>query len=226
MRSALQGLVKQINSNVYTVDLETKEYSSKIFQENGIPYGHAITAIFAHPERDLIPFMPEILSIATWKRTYSDNFPLIDITKLQPLPLSECHPPLTRVPRGRPKKERYRKEDIRRPRGAGAAGNWRNQWGMATTRYGGPTTVQPVAEEDTSQALIEGLINENISSKSFDLSNGIGIFIMVSESLLWYRNLYYGIGIFIMVSKSFMPKSMVSESLLWYRNLLCPKVWY
>jgi hypothetical protein len=33
----------------------------------------------------------------------------------------ECHPPLTRVPRGRPKKERYRKEDIYGPRGAAAA---------------------------------------------------------------------------------------------------------
>jgi hypothetical protein len=53
MRSPLQGLVKQVNNNVYTIDLETKEYS------------YAITAIFAHPGRDLIPFMPEILSIAT-----------------------------------------------------------------------------------------------------------------------------------------------------------------
>jgi hypothetical protein len=82
MRSELQGLVKQVNNNVYTINLETKEYSCKIFQENGIPYGHAITAIFAYPRRDLVPFMPEILSIATWKRTYSDNFPLIDITNL------------------------------------------------------------------------------------------------------------------------------------------------
>jgi hypothetical protein len=121
MRSELQGLVKQANNNVYTVNLEIKECSCKIFQENGIPCGHAITAIFAHPGRDLVPFMPEILSIATWKRTYSDNFPLIDITDLQPLPLFECHPPITGVPRGRPKKERYRKEDIRGPRGAAAA---------------------------------------------------------------------------------------------------------
>jgi hypothetical protein len=61
----------------------------------------------------------EIRSII--KRTYSNNFPLIDITELQPLPLSKCHPPLTRVPRGRPKKERYRKEDIHGPRGVAAA---------------------------------------------------------------------------------------------------------
>jgi hypothetical protein len=64
MRSTLQGLVKQINNNVYTINLETKEYSCKIFQENRIPYGYTIVAIFAYPRRDLKPFMPEILSIA------------------------------------------------------------------------------------------------------------------------------------------------------------------
>jgi hypothetical protein len=119
MRSELEGLVKQLNGNVYTVDLETMECSYKGFQENGIPCRHAITAIFARPGRDLVPFMPEILSVATWKRTYSDNFPLIDISELQSS--LDCHPPLTRVPRGRPKKERYKKEDIRGPRGQEAA---------------------------------------------------------------------------------------------------------
>ena len=64
MRSELEGLVKQLNGNVYTVDLETKEYLCKEFQENGIPCGHAITVIFARPRRDLVLFMPEILSIA------------------------------------------------------------------------------------------------------------------------------------------------------------------
>ena len=31
---------------------------------------------------------------------------------------------------------------------------------MATIRYRRPTTIQSVAEEDTSQALVEGLINK------------------------------------------------------------------
>ena len=65
--------------------------------------------------------MPEILTIEAWKKTYTSNFPLIDITDLQRLPLSECHPPLTRVPRGRPKKERFRKGKERGPRGVAAA---------------------------------------------------------------------------------------------------------
>lgn len=121
MRSDMQGIVQQVNNNVYTVDLEAKECSCTIFQDNGIPCGHVITCIFARPGTDLVPFMPEILSIATWKRTYTDSFPLIDISELQPLPAEPCHPPLTRVPYGRPKKERFRKDDVRRPRGAAAA---------------------------------------------------------------------------------------------------------
>jgi hypothetical protein len=120
MRIDIQALVLQVNNNVYTVDLETKECSCTVFQENGIPCGHAITIIFARPGRDLVPFMPDILSVATWKLTYNDNFPLVDVSELQLLPLSMCHPPLTRVPRGRPKKERFRKEDVRGPRGAAA----------------------------------------------------------------------------------------------------------
>jgi len=65
--------------------------------------------------------MPESLSILTWKKTYTSNFPLIDISDLTKLPLSECHPPLTRVPRGRPKKERFRKDKIRGLRGEATA---------------------------------------------------------------------------------------------------------
>jgi hypothetical protein len=65
--------------------------------------------------------MPEELSIDTWKKTYLSNFPLIDVSDLTQLPPSDCHPPLTRVPRGRPKKERFRKDNIRGPKGEAAA---------------------------------------------------------------------------------------------------------
>src|SRR6266536_4682278 len=121
MRSDIEGLVRQQNNNVYTVNLDNRICSYTVFQENGIPYGHAVTVIFARDGRNLNDYMPDVLSVETWKKTYSSNFPLIDISDLEPLPLSECHPPLTRVPRGRPKKERFRKEDIRGPRGEGAA---------------------------------------------------------------------------------------------------------
>jgi hypothetical protein len=117
MRLDTQGLVRQLNDNVYTVDLEAKIYSCIVFQENSIPYSYAITTIFARPNRNLTSYIPELLSILTWKKTYTSNFPLIDISDLIKLPLSECYPPLTRVPRGRPKKERFRKDKIRGPRG-------------------------------------------------------------------------------------------------------------
>ena len=121
MRSEHQGLVCQVNNNVYAVDLEARTCTCTIFQQNGIPCGHAITAIFARPGRDLSIFMPEALTVTTWKATYSTNLPLVDISELMQSPLSLCHPPLTRVPRGRPKKERFRKEDIHGPRGEAAA---------------------------------------------------------------------------------------------------------
>ena len=65
MRSDTQGLVCQLNDNVYTVDLVEKMYSCTIFQENSIPCSHAITTIFARPGRDLTSYMPESLSILT-----------------------------------------------------------------------------------------------------------------------------------------------------------------
>jgi hypothetical protein len=65
--------------------------------------------------------MPEELSIDTWKKTYLLNFPLIDVSDVAQLPLSDCQPPLTRVPRGRPKKKRFRKDKIRGPKEEAAA---------------------------------------------------------------------------------------------------------
>ena len=113
--------MRQLNDNIYTVDLEVKTCSYTVFQENGIPCGHTITMIFAIPGRDLVPYIPESLTISTWKKTYSSNFPMIDITDLTKVLFSEYHPPLTRVPRGRPKKERFRKDKIRGPKGEAAA---------------------------------------------------------------------------------------------------------
>lgn len=113
--------MRQLNDNIYAVDLEAKTCSCLVFQENGIPCGHTITTIFAIPGRDLTPYMPKELSINTWQKTYSSNFPLIDVSDLSKAPFTDCHPPLTRVPRGRPKKERFRKDKIRGPRGEAAA---------------------------------------------------------------------------------------------------------
>jgi hypothetical protein len=121
MRLDTQGLVRQLNDNVYIVDLEAKICSYIVFQENSMLYSYAITTIFACPNRNLTSYMPESPSISTWKKIYTSNFPLIDISNLTKLPFSKCYPPLTRVPRGRLKKERFRKDKIRGPRGEAAA---------------------------------------------------------------------------------------------------------
>ena len=42
--------------------------------------------------------------------------PLIYIRGLGSTESDLCHPPVTRIPRGRLKKERFRKEEARRPR--------------------------------------------------------------------------------------------------------------
>jgi hypothetical protein len=72
----------QLNDNVYTVDLVTKTCSYTVFQENSIPCGHAVRTIFAIAGRDLTSYMPESLLVETWRKTYTSNFPLIDVSDL------------------------------------------------------------------------------------------------------------------------------------------------
>ena len=121
MRSETQGLVRQLNDNVYIVDLEVKTCSYLIFQENGIPCGHIITTIFVIPGYSLTSYIPKELSINTWKKIYISNFPLIDVSDLSKAYFTDSHPPLTQVPRGRPKKERLRKGKTRGPKREAAA---------------------------------------------------------------------------------------------------------
>jgi hypothetical protein len=82
MKSDMEGIVKQMNNNIYLVGFSTRTYRYIVFQENGIPCGYAIITTFARPGRDFIPYMPDALSVATWKKTYFFNFPLIDISEL------------------------------------------------------------------------------------------------------------------------------------------------
>jgi len=61
--------------------------------------------------------MPTVLSIATLQAQYLTPLPPADISALAALDTDGCEPPMTRVPRGRLKKERFRKEDARARRG-------------------------------------------------------------------------------------------------------------
>ena len=137
----------------------------------------AITTIFAITGRSLNPYMPDILTVETWKRTYTSNFPLIDISRRQPLPLSECHPPLTRVPRGRPKKERFRKEDIRGPRGEAAAQAMAEPAGDGDDEVWVPYHCS--TESEVTFLLLAGVHTYKFAVGVLSTSNGILIFSVV-----------------------------------------------
>ena len=111
------------------VNLQLKHCTYYAYQEIDIPCSHAFALIlqlnYQHPH----VFLPQFLSFQAWQNTYSSNLCPIafDATGSaehqpphnyesplnlgdQPLP---CIAPRTRVPRGRPKKERYRLGEAR-----------------------------------------------------------------------------------------------------------------
>jgi SWIM zinc finger len=114
--SPFEGRVVQPNGNIYLVNTTARTCSCRRYQENGIPCGHAMTLILAIGA-SITPYLLEELSAARWAATYASPLPPIDISGLAILEDEVCEPPVTRVPRGRPKKERVRREDVRRPRG-------------------------------------------------------------------------------------------------------------
>ena len=81
MRSDIEGLVQELNDNVYTVNLADKTCSCTGFQENGIPCSHAITTIFNCTWRDLVPYILEhIVSIPGKRHTLTTFISLILLT--------------------------------------------------------------------------------------------------------------------------------------------------
>lgn len=115
--SPSQARVQQPDNRVMLVDLEKGTCSCLRYQDNGIPCGHAMTFIFAMGQ-DLGPYLPPGLSAEVWRDSYEVPMPPIDVSELVAgHGLPACFPPVTRIPRGRPKKERVRREDARRPRG-------------------------------------------------------------------------------------------------------------
>ena len=68
----------------------------------------------------LNPWMPAVLSIATLRHSMTP-LPPVDISALVALNADCCEPPMTRVPRGHSRKERFRKEDTRVRRGVAAS---------------------------------------------------------------------------------------------------------
>jgi hypothetical protein len=116
MSSPTVARVTQPNNKVYNVDLMAGTYSCRRYQQNNLPCGHAIALVFRQG-LNLEPWLQDTFSIARLKAQYTTPLPPIDISTLAPLTTDRCEPPMTRVPRGRPKKERIRKDDRRARRG-------------------------------------------------------------------------------------------------------------
>jgi hypothetical protein len=114
--SPIEGRVVQPNGSIHLVNTAARVCSCRRYQENGIPCGHAMTLIFAIGDA-IAPYLPEELSVGRWVATYATPLPPVDVSVLAVLEDEVCEPPMTRIPRGRPKKERVRREDVRRPRG-------------------------------------------------------------------------------------------------------------
>jgi len=66
---------------------------------------------------NLTPYLPPILSTTQWAAAYRVPLPPIDVSGLAINLRNICDLLVIRIPRGRPRKERVRREDARRPRG-------------------------------------------------------------------------------------------------------------
>lgn len=95
------------------VNLHHGTCTCHIYQDLGLPCQHALACIL-YIQRNPQQYIPDDLSVNTWRQTYVTNVRPVIFTPLPQDP--EIQAPLTRVPRGRPRKERYRR-DARGQRG-------------------------------------------------------------------------------------------------------------
>jgi hypothetical protein len=114
--SPTQARVVGASGLIHLVDLAAGTCSCRRYQANGVPCGHAMSFIFRQ-KLTLEPFLPPVLSTAVWQEAFTTPLPPIDISVLCPCSDEPCWAPATRVPRGRPRKERMRVGEGRGPRG-------------------------------------------------------------------------------------------------------------
>ena len=124
----------------HSVNLETRFCTCYKYQENDIPCSHAHALILRLNYQYPQVLLPQFCSVDVWRNTYLTNLHPIaygpHIQQPEPQenegegnagegnegPVLACHAPRTRVLRGRPKKERYRRGEghrlAQRPPGA------------------------------------------------------------------------------------------------------------
>lgn len=93
----------------HSINLHQGTCTCHVYQDIGIPCQHALACIL-YIHRNVYEYIPDDLSINTWRATYSTNMhPVVwqGIIPQMGNPEAEIQAPLTCIPRGRPRKERY-----------------------------------------------------------------------------------------------------------------------
>jgi len=130
MSSPNEAQVVQCDGVIYLVNLATSCCGCGRYAENGVPCSHAMAFIY-HKREGLDAYLPDTLKMETQIAAYSLAMPPVSIADLKPAMDDDansddeigyaCNPPMTRVPRGRPRKARLDKGNYRAIRGVGAA---------------------------------------------------------------------------------------------------------
>lgn len=129
MSSPNEAQVVQSDGVIYLVNLATKHCGCGRYAENGVPCSHAMAFIFFKGE-SIEGYLPDSLKMETQIAAFQEPMPPISIAGLKPAidpgDIDEgygqaCNPPMTRVPRGRPRKVRLDKANYRAKRGVGAS---------------------------------------------------------------------------------------------------------
>lgn len=110
------GRVVQSNGLICIVDTAERKCSCGCHQENDVPCRHALT-LLSQLGLAITPYLQEALTTQHWRSQYLASLPPVNIADLEPVAEYRCEPPPMRIPRGWPKKECVREEDVRKPRG-------------------------------------------------------------------------------------------------------------
>jgi len=105
----------------HQVNLQTKSCTCYKYQQNDIPCTYAFALILRLNYLFPLVLLPQLCSVQTWQNTYSSNFhPIVfgpHVPPPEPHTDSEgelaCNASRSHIPRGRSKKERYRRGEAR-----------------------------------------------------------------------------------------------------------------
>lgn len=114
MSSPDEAQVVQYDGIIYLVNLATQSCGCGRYAENGVPCSHAMAFIY-HKREPVDAYLPDALRIETQIAAHALAMPPISVAGLKPAfddnadsddeGLGQaCNPPMTRVPRGRPRK--------------------------------------------------------------------------------------------------------------------------